>query len=301
MPLPSYTPSLGALRALDLLDKLGTASAVAVELGQTQGAISRQLKSLEEHIGVELVIRDKQRLYLTADAKSYLEDVRQGLALINSATAKLRSEHVGGTLTLAILPAFGMRWLMPKLSEFSARHPDITINMLTRLKPFDFMSEPIDAAVHFGGPDWENVNALRLMNEFLVPVASATYLKSHPISDLSSLRSATLLHMETRPRSWSDWFEKQGLVQQKTFGPMFDQFSTMTQAVLHAQGVALMPKYLIEQELASGKLAIVFDGDGTTNSAYYLVWPKNTQISQKLRTFRDWLATWAEDEDALPR
>lgn len=294
-------PPFGALRALDLLESLGTASAVASELGQTQGAISRQIKSLEEYLNVPLVRREKQRLLLTREARVYLEDVRKGMSLIRLATSKLRSDHMGGTLTLAILPAFGMRWLMPKLSEFSARHPDITLNMLTRLRPFDFNDDPIDAALHFGAPDWPNVDALKLMQEYCVPVATPEFIKHNNLTSITALAQAPLMHMETRPTAWSDWFTKQGSQLAKTSGPVFDQFSTMIQAVLHGQGVALLPRYLIEQDLASGKLVQVVQADGRNDKAYFLIWAKDHEISPKLRLFRDWLATRAEDEDALPR
>ncbi len=291
-------PSLSALRALDLLDRLGTASAVAQDLGQTQGAISRQIKTLEQQLEVQLVRREKQRLYLTPQAKTYIEDVRSGLTKIETATRTLRSGRSGGTLTLGILPAFGMRWLMPKLSDFSSRHPEITLNMLTRLHPFDFTQEPIDAALHFGSPDWDHVSSLKLMSEYLVPVAAPTYVTTF---DPNAVEKYTLLHMETRPTAWSDWIAKQGFSGKAPSGPVYDQFSTLMQAVLHGQGIALMPQYLVQEHLATGQMVQVFDGDGTTDKAYHLVWPTSDHLPEPVKVFRDWLATWSEGEDALPR
>ncbi|HOZ33302.1 MAG TPA: LysR family transcriptional regulator, partial [Tabrizicola sp.] len=116
MMLPRrYLPPIPALMALEAVDRLGTASAAAEELSLTQGAISRSLQGLESQLGVPLMIRERQRLRLTPAGHDYVAEVRKALHLLASASLGLRANPTGGSLNLAILPAFGMHWLAPRL------------------------------------------------------------------------------------------------------------------------------------------------------------------------------------------
>ena len=156
LPPRRFLPSLSALRALEALERLESASAVAEELALTQSAVSRQLQALETQMGRPMIRRDRKRLSLTPAARDYAREVRSALEQIAKASVKLQAPMGSGALNLAILPAFGMRWLMPRLPEFSRLYPDVTINMRTRLEPFDFAVERIDSAIHFGqaaGPE----------------------------------------------------------------------------------------------------------------------------------------------------
>ena len=151
-PQRRLLPSIASLRALEALDRLGSATAAAEELNQTQSAVSRQLQALEAQLGTELIIRERKSMRLTPAAVEYAATVRSALQSIARASLKVQVNPTGGSLNLAILPTFGMRWLVPRLPDFASRHPDITINMATRLKPFEFSDEPFDAAIHFGQP-----------------------------------------------------------------------------------------------------------------------------------------------------
>jgi DNA-binding transcriptional LysR family regulator len=115
------------------LDRLDSASAVAKELGQTQSAVSRQLQALEAQLGTSLILRKPKRMQLTPEGRQYATSVRGALQTISRASMDLTLSPQGGNLTLAILPTFGMRWLVPRLADFTRRYPDITINMATRL------------------------------------------------------------------------------------------------------------------------------------------------------------------------
>ncbi|MFT5344231.1 MAG: LysR family glycine cleavage system transcriptional activator, partial [Paracoccaceae bacterium] len=273
---------------------LGSASAVAEELSLTQSAISRQLQALERQIGVELILRDSKRLALTDAARDYAAEMRQALNQIAQATLRLQVAPLGGTLNLAILPTFGMRWLMPRLPDFARLHPDVTINMATRLERFNFAMEGFDAALHYGSGIWPGTNNLLLKNEQIVPVCAPELTKI-------DLQDLPLLHIQTRPLAWQHWFEQHGLASKDSSGTMYDQFSTITQAALHGLGVALMPDYLVEQDLATGRLVAPFGPPIEAQGAYYLVWPRNKSRDPALTMFRDWLATQAQPEDSLPR
>ena len=136
-----FLPSIASLRALEALDRLGSVNAVAKEVSQTQSAVSRQLQALEAQLGVSLILRRAKRMQMTPEARNYALQVRQALQTISQASLDLTLTPQGGTFNLAILPTFGMRWLVPKLADFTSRNPDITLNMATRLQPFDFAED----------------------------------------------------------------------------------------------------------------------------------------------------------------
>ncbi|KAE9631840.1 LysR family transcriptional regulator [Parasedimentitalea maritima] len=297
-----FLPSISSLRALEALDRLGSASAVAEELSLTQSAISRQLQALERQLGIDLIVRDKKRLTLTTEAKEYASEVRQALNQIAQSTLRLQTSPLVGTLSLAILPAFGMRWLMPRLPNFSRLHPEVTINMTTRLEQFNFAGEPFDAAIHYGHADWPGTQSLLLKNERLIPVCAASLIEKKQIAAPSDVLDLPLLHIQTRPLAWAHWFESQGELNLPPLsGTMYDQFATIIQAALHGLGVALLPDYLVEQDLASGRLRALHPFPVETSGAYYLVWPETKSRHTALHKFRDWLATQSQPEDPLPR
>lgn len=297
-----FLPSISSLRALEALDRLGSASAVADELSLTQGAISRQLQALERQMGLDMILRERKRLTLTPAAQAYAAEIRQALNQIAQASLRLQVAPLAGALNLAILPAFGMRWLMPRLPEFARLHPDITINMATRLEPFNFASEPFDAAIHFGIADMPGTEHLVLKHEHLLPVCAPDLLTNSTVEKPSDIMALPLLHIQTRPQAWRDWFTAQGVTEKTSLdGTMYDQFSTITQAALHGLGVALMPDYLIEQDLATGRLIALHPAPTEAKGVYSLVWPQTKSRDTSLTLFRDWLATQAQPEDPLPR
>lgn len=303
MSLPRrFLPSIQALRALEALDRLGSVTAAAEELAQTQSAVSRQLKSLEDSLGAPMLLRQGRHVRLTPEAAAYAARVRAALHQIAQASVRLAVNPVGGSLSLAILPTFGMRWLVPRLAEFARLHPEVTINLSTRLKPFNFASEAFDAAIHFGEPDWPGTGALRLRGEAVLPVAAPDLLdRAGPVAAPEEVARLPLLHIETRPHAWAEWFAAHGVENMRPGGTMYDQFATITQAALHGLGVALLPDYLAEQDLATGRLVTVWGGRTVMKGAYYLVWPEANARDPALAIFRNWLAGQAEDEDPLPR
>ncbi|SDC07208.1 LysR substrate-binding domain-containing protein [Ruegeria marina] len=297
-----FLPSISSLRALEALDRLGSASAVAEELSLTQSAVSRQLQTLETQMGVELIQRDRKRLSLTPAAQEYVVEIREALNRIAQASLRLQVTPAGGTVNLAILPTFGMRWLMPRLPDFARLHPDITINMSTRLRPFSFASEPFDAAIHFGVPDWPGTDRLLLRAERVLPVCAPGLLPHGTPKSPADLLRLPLLHIQTRPRAWQDWFDQMGVAHPDPLpGTLHDQFATISQAALHGLGVALLPNYVVEQDLATGRLVAAYPDAVETVGAYYLVWPRAKTADPSLRTFRHWLAAQAEPEEVLPR
>lgn len=285
-----YLPSMPSLLALEAVARLGTTSAAADELNLTQGAISRQLQVLEGQLGVQLLLRDKHRLRLTPAAQDYVREVRRALQSLSQASLKLRANPLGGSLNLAILPAFGMHWLAPRLAHFAASHPEVTVNLSTRLAPFDFANTSFDAAIHYGRQDWAGVEYLPLMEEEVLAVA-APALVAQPLASAQDVLGLPLLQLESRTGDWGRWLAHHGATGQRPAGMLFDQFATMTQAALHGLGVALLPKFLIGRELAEGRLVPVYGGPIRALGSYYLVWPRDIPARAPLHSFRAWIAT----------
>lgn len=282
-----YLPPIPALMALEAVDRFGTASEAAKELSLTQGAISRALQTLEQQLGVPLLIRERQRLRLTPAGRDYVAEVRKALHLLASASITLRANPTGGSLNLAILPAFGMHWLAPRLARFAQTHPEVTINLSTRLRPFDFQGSTFDAAIHYGREDWPGVTYLKLMDEEVLAVAAPGF----PVPDKATdILSHPLLQLESRTGDWGRWLAHHGHPGLRPPGMMFDQFATLTQGAIHGMGAALIPTFLIARELAEGRLIPHFGPPVRALGSYYLVWPDTRPDRAPLRSFRDWLA-----------
>lgn len=281
-----YMPSLPSLLALEALDRLGTASAAAAELNLTQGAISRQLQVMADQLGVQLTRRDHGRLYLTPAAQDYVAEVRRALATLAQASLTLRANPTGGALNLAILPAFGMHWLAPRLARFARLHPEVTVNLSTRLQPFDFVSTPFDAAIHYGRQDWPGAAYLKLMDEDVLAVAAPAL--TTPLADADDALLLPLLQLQSRPGDWGRWLAAHHAANRRPPAMQFDQFATMQQAAIHGMGAAILPLFLIEQDLGAGRLIPLYGGPIPSQSAYYLVWPKDRPRAP-LHSFITWL------------
>ena len=273
-----YLPSIPALLSLEAIDRLGTGAAAAQSLGLSQGAISHQLKALEDQLGVPLLILEKQRLRLTPAAKEYVAEVRKALQTLASASLSLRANPSGGSLNLSILPAFGMHWLAPRLARFAQAHPEVTVNLSTRLKPFAFEDNRFDAAIHYGHEDWPGADFLKLMEEDIIAVTAPNPPENPP-----------LLSLESRPGDWRRWFQHHGIPAPRAEGMQFDQFATMMQATLLGLGAALLPTFLITRELVDGRLVPLQDGPMRAQGSYYLVWPRDVPPRAPLASFRAWL------------
>lgn len=282
-------PSIPGLLALEAVARLGTASAAALELNLTPGAISRALQELEATLGQPLLTRDRQRLRLTPQGAAYVAEARRALDTLTGAARRLRAES-GGGLTLAILPAFGMHWLAPRLALFRAAHPDVSLSLSTRLRPFDLAAEGVDAAIHYGRADWPGADHLLLAPETVLPVCAPGFLPQPPAS-AADLLAHPLLMIESRTGDWGRWFAAQGIAGQRPEGMMFDQFATMQQAAIHGLGIALLPSFLLADDLAAGRLVPAWGNPTASSGSYWLVWPKDAPARPALAAFRDWIAT----------
>jgi DNA-binding transcriptional LysR family regulator len=286
-------PSTSALAAFDAVARLASFSAAALELSLTQGAISRQIAGLEAQLGVRLFERST-RATLTPTGQIYARSIASALEIIRSASLEAMTRMHGNTLNLAILPTFGTRWLMPRISGFIARHPGIILNFATRIGQFDFESEALDAAIHVGARPWPGTESRFLMSETVLPVCSPDFLNIHPIESPNDLRDLPLLHMASRPGAWDHWFASLDLPPPAGRGMGFEQFSNVEQACMAGLGIGLMPAFLIRSELASGQLVRAWPHEIESNSTYSLVYPISRRSHPPLVAFADWLEEEAQ-------
>jgi len=282
-------PSTSMLLAFEAAARSGTFTEAAAELSLTQGAISRQVRALEEQLGVQLFSRERKSVRLTAAGKRYADEVEKGLQAIRLATLNAMTDPRGGTLNLAILPTFGTRWLIPRMPRFLAEHPDITVNFATKLSPFDFKKEDLHAAIHFGHTDWPDTESTFLMREETVPVCAPALRSTHELTRPGDLRDMPLLQLRTRPAAWQEWFSAAGLDVPAAGGMVFEEISTTAQAAVAGLGVALLPRFLIENELQQGDLVVVLEQPLETAFGYYLVTPRERAGYAPVLAFRNWL------------
>nr|WP_315230100.1 LysR family transcriptional regulator [uncultured Albidiferax sp.] len=298
----SFLPPIADLLAFEAAARHASISRAAEELHLTQSAVSRQIRQLEAQLGMAVFHRVRQRVVLTDAGRVYAADVRAVLQQLASATQKTMAwSDGGGLLNLAVLPTFGTRWLIPRLPDFAALHPDVTVNIAARSEPFDFAQEPLDAAIHFGAPLWAGAVCEYLMHEQVVPVCSPAYQQRLGLAQVPDMSRAVLLQQTTRPTQWADWFEQVGADGQHALrGPRYEQFAMIAQAAVSGLGAALLPRFLVEPEIASGALVQLFAQALQSSDAYYLVYPESRAQAPLVMAFRDWIRAAATPAVALP-
>jgi len=290
-------PSISMLAAFDAASRTGSFTVASRELNLTQGAISKQISALEDQLGIVLFKRLHQNIELTGPGKAYAKDIQSALDTIRSASLRAMTVPRGDVLNLAVLPTFATRWLIPRLPTFLKQNPNITVNFTTKLSPFDFRLEDLHAAIHYGTSDWSNTESTYLMGEEVVPVCSAGFLQDNPMSGGRDLITAPLLHISSRPDAWPDWFKSQGLSGKSSEGMYFEQFTTAAQAAVAGLGIALLPKFLVENEIEREELVMVLNQPMKSDSGYFLVTPCEISDYSPVASFREWLLQEAKRSD----
>jgi LysR family glycine cleavage system transcriptional activator len=285
-------PSTAALAAFEAAARHQSFTKAADELAVTQSAVCRQIAVLEDLLGVKLFKRTRRGVALTERGVGYARNVRARLDAIERDTLELMSHGgQGSSLELGVVPSFASSWLLPRLAGFRAQHPHVTVHMSTRTRPFLFEDSALDAALYAGPAGWPGTEADFLMREPLAAVASPALAGSRKSLRAADVAKLPLLQASTRPHAWRDWFQAQGVqAADATAGPRYELFSMQAQAAIHGLGVALIPRFLIEDELKRGLLVRVARGDYLSDRSYYLIYPQGAAQSPALGAFRDWLA-----------
>jgi LysR family glycine cleavage system transcriptional activator len=290
-------PSTAALLAFDAAARHESFTLAAEELSLTQSAVCRQIAALEEFLGVELFRRTRRGVRLTDAGLSYSRQISSRLDAVERDTLTVMAHHgSGATVELAVVPTFATRWLLPRLQDFFALHPGVSVNLSTRTRPFLFDDTEFDAAIYFGDAGWPGTDAHYLMRENPVPVCSPRLLTGRDQLTPADIASLPLLQQTTRPYAWRQWFSALGMrIDYDMTGPRLELFSMLAQAAMHDLGVALIPPFLIQEELDSGRLVAPCAQRYLSERAYYLIIPERKAETGSLSAFRDWLIATATD------
>lgn len=288
-------PSTTALISFEAAARHESFTRAAEELSLTQGAICRQIASLEEFLSVELFRRSRRGVKLTEAGLSYSRRVATQLDAVERDTLSVMGQQGTNVIELAVVPTFGTQWLLPRLKDFQLKHPEVTVNLTNRTRPFLFADTEFDAAIYFGDADWSGTESHRLMGENPMPVCSPALLGNKTLLTAAAIAELPLLQQTTRPYAWRQWFNSQHLnIPRDMTGPRYELFSMLAQAAMHDMGIALIPPFLIQRELAEKRLVIANPQALSSIKAYYLMIPERKVESASLKAFRDWLVNQAQ-------
>ncbi|MDQ0627366.1 MULTISPECIES: LysR family transcriptional regulator [Paraburkholderia] len=295
-------PNMSALLAFEAAARHESFTHAAKELFLTESAISRQIATLESNLGVRLFVRSKQRVMLTRAGRLYGTQVRRALENLDRDTLSIIAHGSGGGyLELAVLPTFASQWLIPRMKDFNDRNPDVRINMGIRTDLFSFEESHFEAAIHYGKPTWPGTSSDYLFGEEVVPVCAPSLLAKR-IRKPHELLNYPLLHSTTRPDAWSRWFSNLGVEDNATMqGVRYELHSMLISAAAAGLGIALVPKFFVDEQLTQLGLVIPFAATAVEESAYYLVYPTELSHGKPLELFRTWLLEEAAAYNAQSR
>ena len=291
-------PSMTALQCFEAVARHLSFTRAAEELSLTQSAMSKQVAQLEEQLQHALFRRVRKRLQLTPAGELYLAEVRRILQQVELSTRFLLS-YGGETevLRVATPPTFGARWLIPQLNGWRHRHPNIHLDLRQELEPDDLRQGHCDLAFFFGPGTLPGAECIRLFGEQLVAVCAPSLLPAGGLDEPTQLAELVLLQNASRAEAWHDWFASLERNCQGCYhGPRFDTFYMCIRAAQAGCGVALLPRFLVEEELAEGKLAIAWPHALPSQEAYYLAYPEHAAEVPKVRHFIEWMVERLEQE-----
>lgn len=279
------TPSMSLLLAFEAAARHESYTRAAEELSLTQSAVSRQVQALENSLGLRLFRREGRHVQLTDVGRLYHREVAEALGQIRGATLQALAFQSGtGTLRLATLPTFGSKWLLPRLHLFYQAHPGMLVHIHSRIEPIDFDTSEIDAAIGVGVGQVPGLTCHRLQAEELVVIHEPGLAL-----DPAGVAEQVLLNVANNPHAWPEWFSHHGLPHRAMrLGPSFELTSHLVQAVRAGIGIGLVPRVLVEEELASAVVRSIGEAFASRRS-YYLIYPPRNEGLPSLRAFRGWL------------
>lgn len=289
-------PSLNALRAFEAAARSESFTRAAEELNVTQGAVSHQVKALEESLGLKLFTRERQKLVITDAGRDYLAVVRDAFDRIAVGTQRLVQRRSAGVLTVSTSPDFAAKWLVHRLGRFAEKHPDIDLRVSATLHQIDFAREDVDLVVRHGDGNWPDLEAERLCTERLFPVCSPKLLSGrNRITKAADLLKFPLLRLAEQS-AWPRWFKAAGVSNADARGPVLNSASMLIDAALDGQGIALARTTLAAWDLIHGRLVQPINVSLPLPNAYWVASPKATSATSKVVTFRRWVLAEAADD-----
>ncbi|NBA94388.1 LysR substrate-binding domain-containing protein [Pseudomonas sp. R5(2019)] len=287
-----HLPPLYALRAFEAAARHASFTRAGEELSITQSAVSRHIRTLEEHFGCRLFLRSGRHLQLSDAARLLLPGIRDGFTALERACNTLR--HEDDIVRMKAPSTLTMRWLLARLSRFRHLQAGNEVQLTSAwmdVDNVDFNHEPFDCAVLLGDgsfpPDWE---ATLLFPEWLIPVGASNLLDG-PAWDVERLASAELLHPTPDRRDWRSWLERMGLSEQVSIkgGQVFDTLELGMIAAARGYGVSMGDLLMVAEDVAQGRLSLPWPTAVASGLNYYLVWPKTRPGGERMRRLSDFL------------
>jgi LysR family glycine cleavage system transcriptional activator len=289
-------PPMNALRSFEAVSRLGSVSKAAEELCVSQGAVSQQLRNLEDYFGKELFQRSANSFNLTEEGEEFAVVVQQSLEQVATAASKVVREKSQHTLKISAPPSLTAKWLMPKLGQFYETHPGVSVIFDENLQLVTFKNDGVDGAIRYADGDFEDLNSDHLITIKVYAVASPTYSEKH--GRLESIENPVGHYLidyysESKNHSsqhihWQDIVDG-NLDEMDVEHQVYPDGLQSLTAAIHGQGIALVPMYLIEHEVNAGNLEILSKPIYEHRNRYYFVTPKGARPNQELDDFRDWL------------
>jgi LysR family glycine cleavage system transcriptional activator len=289
-------PPLNALRAFEATARQLSFSHAAEELNVTPGAVSQQIKQLEDYLEVRLFERHKRQIALTDAGRTLLPQLSEAFAHIRNAVEDLQRQQQDEPLNITAPPSFVSKWLIPRLSRFNDEYPDINVRIDASVRLVDLEHENIDVGIRFSEAVDPALETTHLMALEVIPVCSPAYLERHPeIRDPRRLNEATLLHYEnplaeiTWP-DWGTWLATVGIEGIDTMKGIFiNQTDLLIEAALEGQGVALIATIYADSEIRGNRLVQPFGSSMPIRFSYYLVTTAYKAKRQRVQLFREWI------------
>ncbi|HEY1928009.1 MAG TPA: transcriptional regulator GcvA [Caulobacteraceae bacterium] len=288
-------PPLNALRAFESAARHLNFSRAAEELAVTPGAVSQQIQNLEDYVGAALFKRTPRGLLLTDSAQTALPALREAFDRLAEAASLLTAAVDGRRLTLTAPPSFAAKWLVPRLGRFEAAHPQVDVWLSADMELVDFAASDVDLAVRYGPGPYPGLEAIRLLNETVIPVMSPELAASNPVRAPGDLARHILLHDgssnadESCP-DWQMWLAARGVRGvDATRGPRFNQSSLVIEAAVSSRGVALAKRTLAQDDLDAGRLVAPMPISTMIDFAYFLVHPKAKGRLPQVKAFVGWI------------
>jgi LysR family transcriptional regulator, glycine cleavage system transcriptional activator len=296
-------PSLDLLRGFEAAARNLSFTKAAAELFVTQSAVSRQVKTIEDHLGVALFARSHRALRLTEAGHDLYRTTAQALRELSDVANRIKERSAGRALTVTATIGFSSLWLIPRLTDFRNQRPEIDIRISANNKMLDLGREGIEVAIRYCEAKAAPEGAIKLFGEMVLPVCSPK-LVTHkaPLAKPEDLRHHVLLHYE-RPEgitpwlSWTVWLETMQLAGLKPAGSLrFSQYDQTIQAAIDGQGVALGTSPLVRQMIKQGRLIVPLEKKFESARAYYLVISAEAANRPEVKEFADWLMRQAKEE-----
>jgi LysR family glycine cleavage system transcriptional activator len=292
-------PPLNALRAFEAAARHLNFSRAADELAVTPGAVSQQIQNLEDYVGAALFKRTPKGLLLTDAAQTALPALREAFDRLAEAASLLTAAVDGRRLTVSVAPSFAAKWLVPRLGDFEAAHPQVDVWLSADMEVVDFASGEIDLAIRYGTGRYPGLEVVKLMSETVIPVASPGLLETTPLNEPADLSHHILLHdgspdADDSCPDWAMWLAARAVKGvDGARGPRFNQSSLVIEAAVGGRGVALAKRALAQADLDAGRLIAPLQIATAVDFAYFVVHPKAKGRLPQVKAFVGWITQQA--------